>query len=160
MVKITFIAQYWMRCFIWTPYMNCSNWFNRLPERKANTFKVVAAPSSLYHHLHLWGLHTARSLRKTLTGTLISSWNSSRSLCSCAQTYVICHICKHLCVWFCFDEVLMLESLPVDARWCVKQQQILQLWKKSGIFRLFNLCPCSFGALHGSSNVQWWRKIT
>lgn len=52
--KITLIVQYCLRCFIWTPYMNCSNRFICLSEHKAS-FKLVIAPS-LYHHLHLWGL--------------------------------------------------------------------------------------------------------
>lgn len=142
MAKITFIAQYCLKCFTWTPYMNCSNRFIRLSELKANIFKVVRAPSSL-HLLHLWRLlHTAQSLRKTLTGTLISSSVSSRSLYSCAVTCVLCHICKHLWVWFCFAKVLMFENLPIDARLCVEQHQILQLWRKSVIFLLFNFEPC------------------
>lgn len=94
---------------------------------------IIVSPSASARTL----LHTAQSLRKTLTGALISPSFSSSSLCWCAFTRVLCHICKHLGVRFCFAEVLMLESLPIDATLCEKQPQILQLWKKSVIFLHF-----------------------
>lgn len=124
---------------------------------------IIVPPSASVRTL----LHTAQSLRKTLTGALISPSFSSSSLCWCALTRVLCHVCKHLWVWFCFAEVLMLESLPIDATLYDKTAADSPALEEICHFSPFSICAstsewhhCGLSALRDSCNVQKWRKMT